>query len=126
MIVSGISLPFTQPWEQAAELAKKKAGAPVLSARLFKRSVDARHKNDIRFVYSIALELKGEKREDKPEGLPVPKTARFGARPVVAGFGPAGMFAALCLARAGAAPIVLERGGPVERRVNDVEGFLAG
>ncbi|HCA72356.1 MAG TPA: FAD-dependent oxidoreductase, partial [Ruminococcaceae bacterium] len=44
-------------------------------------------------------------------------------RPVVAGFGPAGLFAALTLAQAGQKPIVLERGAPVEERQRDVQRF---
>ncbi len=65
-----------------------------------------------------ALEARGEAENgskcETPEGRP---------RPVIAGMGPCGMFAALVLAQAGLRPIVLERGMPVEQRVKDVERF---
>ncbi len=60
---------------------------------------------------------------DKHKGAAVQDSL---VRPIVVGFGPAGMFCALFLARAGLNPIVLERGKPVDERVKDVESFFVG
>ena len=47
-------------------------------------------------------------------------------RPVIAGFGPCGIFASLVLAEAGLRPIVIERGKPVDQRISDVKDFREG
>ena len=108
----------------------------ILDLRLVKRSLDARKKNDIHYVCSAALTLRhGEERTllngcrdaeaYTPPVYEIPRV-RISERPVVAGFGPAGMFAALVLARAGARPLVIERGQEAPKRAEAVEAFRAG
>lgn len=104
----------------------------LISTRVHRRGVDARHPRKIRWVYSLDVET-----ADEPSVLAkkIPNvsavndepfvfrstSARFSRRPVVVGTGPPGLFAGLLLARAGARPIFLERGRPVDERVKDVE-----
>ena len=116
----------------AALLAQKLKLSPkdLLSFRVVRRSVDARDKTDVHFVLSVDLTLRNEQaalRHGKnlapvsaAKPLALPK-ARFRRPPLVVGAGPGGLFAALSLARAGAEPVLVERGKPVERRTADVE-----
>lgn len=101
-----------------------------------KKSIDARKKHDVRIIYTVDAEIKG--REDKllkrnrdPKvtlasdfeyEVPLPKHDAA-VRPVVIGFGPAGIFAALVLAMAGQKPIVLERGYDAATRHRMVQNF---
>ena len=100
--------------------------------RLAKKSVDARKKSDINFIISLDIEAKDEKRLQKTLKnavfvnefrYKIDHVQPVSIRPVIVGFGPAGMFAALVLAMAGARPIVLERGADVDSRVKAVEEF---
>ena len=101
-----------------------------------RRSVDARKKNDVRLIYTVDVLVKG--REDKilkmahnpkasiakDEYYEPPKVEKLPEkRPVIVGFGPAGMFCALVLARAGFRPIVLERGQDAKTRHENVANF---
>ena len=113
--------------KRAAKVLKIKE-SDIKDISLVKRSLDARKKNDIHYVCSAAVTagnaLNAELYEEIVYGIP--KVSFDGLRPVIAGFGPAGMFAGLVLSKAGLMPLILERGGTVEERTEKVEAFRKG
>lgn len=136
--VSELKLPLDGTMEQLKKKAAKTLGvAPkeITGLRIFRRSLDARKKNDIHYVYVADISLENEsmaiRRADGKKIAPAPDLAYrlpkggtpLEKRPIIVGFGPAGMFAALLLAEMGLRPIVLERGGDVESRKKAVEHF---
>ena len=138
-IIRGISLPYTADPAEAEDAARKRlksVGVSATEITIYRRSVDARKKNDIRFVYSVICKTDGKalseqklKRIDavaEKQGIPTPKygSEPLSAPPVICGFGPAGMFSALMLAENGYAPIVCERGPSVKQRQEKIERFF--
>ena len=127
---------------RSAVLARLKVGSAALKAfTVFRRAWDARKKTAIVLSYTIDCEVEDEDRllarsEGDPHLRRSPDTAyqfaghapadfaaRQRTRPVVIGFGPCGIFAALILAQMGLRPIVLERGKPVRERTKDTWGL---
>ena len=110
------------------------------SYRITRRSLDARKKPELYYVYTIEAELKDEpavrKRMKNKQILFLEKEKPYCAvptgkhmlpcRPVVIGTGPAGLFCGYQLARLGYRPILLERGARVDERMKDVERFWRG
>ncbi len=140
--ISGISVPLSTDEEAVLKKAKdkmKRAGImpSTLHFRLYKRSVDARRRDDIRFVYTVQatsdkpisafsaarLQAANIKMSCKEELDPVFGKEPIGKRPLIVGMGPAGLFAALILAKNGYAPILIDRGSSVEERSKQVERF---
>lgn len=110
----------------------------ISSYKIIKKSIDARKKTDIIFLYSVDVILKNNPRDgvidgnnimlinDKEYEFSTPKlmVTKEYKRPIVVGSGPAGLFCALLLAENGYRPIVLERGSDVEKRTEDVRAFF--
>jgi hypothetical protein len=119
MIISDVKLNIDESEDSLVSRAREISGIEGKYFRILKKSLDARKKSDIKRVYSVEISdepFEGEKEEIGEYFYPRP--------PVVVGFGPAGMFAALTLARAGFKPIIIERGKSVEERAKSVNDFI--
>ena len=120
---------------EKAAVVLKRGGISSYSDRLFvyKKSIDARKKDAIVLIYSVAVSveegcIKDTKAYRDIEFVSVnsplfENTANRAKHPVVAGFGPSGMFCALALARAGLCPVVVERGADVDTRSEKVKQY---
>lgn len=140
VIVNNIRLPIDASFKEAFSVARDRLSELNISCslencKIYKKSVDAREKNNITFVYSVCVtglsHLPNEKRlsqhgiasysEAKPQAV-IGEEKLF-ERPVVVGTGPCGLFAALLLAENGYMPLVLERGGSITERKRAVDAL---
>ena len=121
--LSDIKLPLDKDESALFALAQKKLGKPPRHFRICKKSLDARNKDDIRFVYTIEFSSQPLNETDAPiERLP--KTKRPEKPVLVVGSGPAGLFCALRLLERGITPTVIERGAPVDERERKINVFF--
>lgn len=137
--INEVSVSLGADREQIVKAAAAAVGIKPNDITFFeiaRESIDSRKKNNIKMIYSVNIEIDGDEQSvaarfsankvcicekylyEMPE---CKRTSRF--RPVIVGFGPAGMFSALILSRAGLRPIVIERGNDVDTRTQDVYGF---
>jgi hypothetical protein len=129
--------------EAAAKLLKV-PGSKIEKLTIKRKSIDARKKDDIKYIYSVDISLKEGHKDREAQlverlrnvNISLSEEASYEFRPegdqalkyppVVVGTGPAGLFCAYLLAKNGYRPIVVERGYEVKRRVEAVEGFWSG
>ena len=140
LVVNNIKLSTDASFEEAFSVAEERLRRAAIKFKnpeysVYRRSIDARRRDDIKFVYSVmvraefsgiskkALENAGAS-EDKAV-MPVVEIGNepLEERPVIVGTGPCGLFCALLLAENGYRPIVLERGGSVTERIKEIEKF---
>ncbi len=136
--IQNLSLPLDHGLEDLKRKAAKALGispAALGAVRLLRRSVDARKKDQVRYICTLGVEVENEAALLQSNHSPnitswtpapyifpgVKRTSPL--PPVVVGMGPAGLFCALFLARNGLPPILLERGRDVDERTADVEHF---
>ncbi|MGA7951215.1 MAG: NAD(P)/FAD-dependent oxidoreductase, partial [Thiobacillaceae bacterium] len=135
-----LKLPLDHPPEALPEAIAQRLGLPVAELgeiKIFKHSYDARKASALLLIYTVDVTVKDEaallnKLRREPNVMPTPDTSyhfvgyapeKLGTRPLVVGFGPCGIFAALVLAQMGFRPLVLERGKAVRERTQDTWGL---
>jgi uncharacterized FAD-dependent dehydrogenase len=136
--LTDVQLPLDHPEPALREAILTHLGiadADLINFTIFRRGYDARKKSAIMLVYTLDVTVKDETHllaRGKKHIAPTPDTSyRFVARapqglkqrPVVIGFGPCGLFAALILAQMGFKPIIVERGKTVRERTKDTWGL---
>lgn len=139
LLISNIRLPLDAPENDAVRAALRAAGLPVSlegDAYIARQAPDLRH-GQASFVYTVGIDLPAARekeamcrvgsaqirRRDTAPFDPQPGSEPMEGRPVIVGFGPAGMFAGLLLAYRGYRPLIVERGAPVEARAQAVARF---
>lgn len=120
MIINDLRLAVDHSPAQLQKKIEKASGIRNAQWRILRRAIDAR-KQPVCYCYTLEAVRQGEAFEER-KPLEIPK-ANLKQRPIIIGCGPAGLFAALTLAKAGARPLLLERGKSVEERRADVEKF---
>ncbi len=136
ILINNVKLSLDTDFDNLKNEVEKVIKFKTENVYLYRKSVDARRKDDLHFCCSVLVETKNEQallKKNKNASPYIRKAYVWNKAktimknpPVVVGFGPCGMFCALALARAGLKPIVLERGQQVDKRIEDVNEFLNG
>lgn len=142
VIIQQIKAPLDCDKDNVIKKALKKTNlclSEIYDASIYKTSLDARKQNDIHFVHSVIVNLKHPELEKKICDInaccsyiesnrlsPVISKNKRNGEIVIAGFGPAGMFAGLVLAEYGYKPVIFEKGEAIEDRVKSVNDFWNG
>ncbi len=102
--------------------------------KIIRKSIDARNKEDVHYVYIVNMEIKQEKKYSKKKNIKVIEKKDIpslklnishnkSTRPIIVGCGPAGLFCSLAFIENGILPIIIEQGKPVEERQKDISQF---
>ena len=136
LIINNVKLPLNTDFDNLKPTVEKIINFKIDNVYLYRKSVDARRKDNLHFCCSVLVEAKNEQallKKNKNAATYIYRKYEWQTAkntpnkpPVVVGFGPCGMFCALALARAGLKPLVIERGQDVDTRQKDVEAFLNG
>lgn len=118
--LDNVKLSITRPEGDLIKIASRNLGAPVKYFKILKKSLDARDKNNIFWVYSIAFS-----KDEEIESAPAFEKISSNPRVAVVGSGPAGLMCALRLIEHGFKPLIIERGQPVEDRRATCQKFYS-
>ncbi len=129
--ISNIKMPVEHNEKMLLSAVEKLLGCPCTDLKILKKSIDARKKSDVFYVYTVAACCKDEQKmlqkknvsEHSEPCMPCIPKISFKKRPVIVGSGPAGLFTAYILAQAGLCPVILERGKTVDKRKKDIDNF---
>lgn len=116
--IDNIKLNIGETEDKLLSIAQKKLGKPLKQFSIIKKSLDARDKNNIFWVYSVAVSDEQVSVKPIPERIKAPKTV------AIIGAGPAGLMCAIRLIEHGFTPIIIERGEAVEARKHTTEKFF--
>jgi len=139
--INSIVLSLDEPWEALRSKAAKAlrlSSEDIVSFRILKESIDARG-SEVKLSYSVMVETKDDERVllrarnrdaslyvEEPRASVSYGTEVLHEKPIIVGFGPAGIFCAMTLAKHGYEPVVIERGDDVDKRTAAVDAFMAG
>ena len=136
--INNIKLPLGYTDEDILKACARELRIPtkqITKASLYRLSIDARHKDDIRYITSVDLYINGSEQavlsKAKSKNAAITEEYRYipltpkdsSKRPLIVGTGPAGLFCALTLAQSGIRPIVIERGSDVDKRTKAVHAL---
>lgn len=135
--ISNVKVSIETNLSKLEDKIKRKYNLPnILSFKIIKKSIDAREKHNIIFVYIFDIKIENEQEflnRNKYKNIVKIENEHYVApklevetyeRPIVIGSGPSGLFACITLVEAGLKPILIEKGMPVEKRMEDIDKFI--